>query len=44
VDIPLGDGTTRPFPCWRVEGRVVWGLTYRILSRFIARFNGISDL
>lgn len=23
------------FPCWRFEGEVVWGLTYRILSRFM---------
>lgn len=29
-----GGGTPRSFPCFRVEGRVVWGLTYRILNRF----------
>lgn len=42
VEIPVGDGKTRLFPCWRVEGRVVWGLTYRILSRFLRRFNDSS--
>lgn len=24
------------FPCFRVDGQVVWGLTYRILDRFLA--------
>ena len=33
VHVPLGD-VDREFPCLRVEGRVVWGLTYRILTRF----------
>jgi hypothetical protein len=23
------------FPCWRFEGRVVWGLTYQMLGRFL---------
>lgn len=40
VDIHVGDGATRPFPCWRVEGRVVWGLTHRILTRFLGRLSG----
>lgn len=31
--IDLGH-TTREFPCFRVEDRVVWGLTYRILTGF----------
>ena len=31
---------TRTFPCYRVEGDVVWGLTYRILADFLARFAG----
>lgn len=26
-------GVVRPFPCIRLEGRVIWGLTYRILTR-----------
>jgi 8-oxo-dGTP pyrophosphatase MutT (NUDIX family) len=30
VEIPL-EGGSRTFPCFRVEGNVVWGLTYRIL-------------
>ncbi len=34
--IPLGD-TSREFPCFRYRGRVIWGLTYRILSAFFAR-------
>jgi 8-oxo-dGTP pyrophosphatase MutT (NUDIX family) len=40
VDITYGDGSSRTFPCFRVEGRVVWGLTYRILTRFF-RASGI---
>jgi len=27
---------TRDFPCFRVEGRAVWGLTYRILIGFFS--------
>ncbi len=26
----------RAFPCYRVDGEIVWGMTYRILSRFLA--------
>jgi 8-oxo-dGTP pyrophosphatase MutT (NUDIX family) len=37
VEIPLPGGT-RSFPCYRVMGEVVWGLTYRILSQFLERF------
>jgi 8-oxo-dGTP pyrophosphatase MutT (NUDIX family) len=33
VDVPLGE-LTRTFPCLRVGERVVWGLTYRILTGF----------
>ena len=36
VQIPLPTGP-RSFPCYRVEGQVVWGLTYRILSDFLGR-------
>ena len=28
-------GQVRSFPCIRVEGRVIWGLTYRIVTRFL---------
>ena len=28
-------GETREFPCFRVEGEVVWGLTFRILSQLL---------
>lgn len=34
VDIPLPGGS-RTFPCYRVVGEVVWGLTYRILTQFL---------
>jgi 8-oxo-dGTP pyrophosphatase MutT (NUDIX family) len=37
VDIPLPGGT-RTFPCYRVAGEVVWGLTYRIVSQFLALY------
>lgn len=36
VRIPLGD-LIRDFPCFRVHGRVIWGLTYRILKDFLRR-------
>ena len=26
---------SRSFPCIRLEGRTIWGLTYRIVTRFI---------
>ena len=32
VETPAG---RREFPCYRVEGHPVWGLTYRILQRFL---------
>ncbi len=31
------DGAPRNFPCFRVEERVIWGLTYRILIDFFHR-------
>jgi 8-oxo-dGTP pyrophosphatase MutT (NUDIX family) len=34
VEIPLPGGT-REFPCYRVAGQVVWGLTYRMLEQFL---------
>ncbi len=34
VEIPLGD-TVRIFPCFRLGERVVWGLTFRILTEFL---------
>jgi 8-oxo-dGTP pyrophosphatase MutT (NUDIX family) len=34
VSIDLGT-STRDFPCFQVNGRVVWGLTYRILQDFL---------
>jgi 8-oxo-dGTP pyrophosphatase MutT (NUDIX family) len=43
VDIPLGDGT-RTFPCLRVEERVIWGLTYRILLDFFRKIEAEPPL
>lgn len=34
VEIQLR-GEVRTFPCFRVEGEAVWGLTYRILTQFL---------
>ena len=34
IDIPLPGGT-RSFPSFVVDGEDVWGLTYRILERFL---------
>lgn len=28
-------GQIRHMPCWRVDGRVIWGLTYRIVSNLL---------
>lgn len=36
VEIPLPGGA-RTFPCYQVADDIVWGLTYRILSQFLAR-------
>lgn len=36
IDLP---GGTRSFPCFRVAGEVVWGLTYRILEDFLGRIS-----
>ncbi len=37
VEIELPGGA-RTFPCYHVEGEVVWGLTYRIVSQFLERY------
>ena len=37
VDIALPGGT-RAFPCLRIKGEVVWGLTYRIVTDFLGRY------
>lgn len=34
VEIPLPGGA-RSFPCFHVAGEIVWGLTHRILTRFL---------
>lgn len=45
VEIPLPGGV-RTFPCYRVAGEVVWGLTYRILGQFLTLYpdSKIEDL
>lgn len=30
-------GGTRRFPCFRLDGQIVWGLTYRVLTDFLAQ-------
>ena len=35
LDYPSG-GETLKLPCFRVEGQVIWGLTYRMFSNFAA--------
>lgn len=37
VEIPLPGGA-RTFPCYRVVGEIVWGLTYRILDQFLTLY------
>ena len=32
IEIHYGDNNSRAFPCMRFEGRVIWGLTFRILT------------
>jgi len=39
VEIHYRDGSSRTFPCWRLGERVIWGLTYRILTRFFEILN-----
>jgi len=34
VEIHYGDDSSRMFPCLRLGNRVIWGLTYRILTGF----------
>ena len=34
VEIPLPGGP-REFPCYRVAGQVIWGLTYRMIEQFL---------
>lgn len=31
-------GGARTFPCYHVDGEVVWGLTYRIVHQFLERY------
>ncbi|NNM04801.1 MAG: hypothetical protein HKO65_06820, partial [Gemmatimonadetes bacterium] len=34
VEIQYKDTSSRTFPCIRIQDRVIWGLTYRILNGF----------
>ncbi len=38
VEIHYGDNSSRVFPCLQVDDRVIWGLTYRILTGFFEVF------
>jgi 8-oxo-dGTP pyrophosphatase MutT (NUDIX family) len=38
ISLPHGPAD---FPCYRVEGHVIWGLTFRILSEFTALSGGL---
>jgi 8-oxo-dGTP pyrophosphatase MutT (NUDIX family) len=35
-------GQSTEFPAWDIHGRVVWGLTYRVLDEFLRRYNEVS--
>ncbi len=35
-------GQRLAFPAWDLDGSVVWGLTYRVLDDFLARFSAVS--
>jgi len=35
-------GQQLDFPAWAIEGGVVWGLTYRVLAEFLAKFGLVS--
>ena len=35
LEIPMPDGQKQEFPCYIVEGRPVWGLTFRIVSELL---------
>lgn len=39
VEIPMPDGQKQEFPCYIVEGRPVWGLTFRIVSELLQVLN-----
>ena len=35
-------GQALDFPAWDIDGRLIWGLTYRVLDEFLRRFNEVS--
>jgi len=35
-------GRELEFPAWDIDGRVVWGLTYRVLDELLRRMNALS--
>ncbi len=37
-----GQTQSLEFPAWDLDGRVVWGLTYRVLSELFSRMNALS--
>jgi len=44
VEIHYPEGNSRTFPCLNIDGRIVWGLTYRILTRFFALLSDQSPI
>jgi len=43
VDVPL-PGEARTFPCYRVVGEVVWGLTFRIIEQFLEVYPDLDPI
>jgi 8-oxo-dGTP pyrophosphatase MutT (NUDIX family) len=37
-------GQEHEFPAWDIDGSLVWGLTYRVLAEFLAKFDHVSGL
>ncbi|MEI9939351.1 MAG: NUDIX domain-containing protein [Pseudomonadota bacterium] len=37
-------GQSLELPAWDIDGRLVWGLTYRVLDEFFRRFSGLLTL
>ncbi len=41
VQIPL-IGSVRDFPAYTVAGQTIWGMTYRVVSRFLAQVDRVT--
>lgn len=42
LQVPL-IGSVREFPAYMVDRQTVWGMTYRVLSRFMRHYEGITE-